>query len=450
MLRIPSSQDLFECQKRREKLLELIRKNHPNRDGAILLFGAFESDLARFRQESSFYYLTGIEEPGAALWMELDGPTRLLLPNHGTVRSQWVQSSADSLEQRAKDAGIDSVEVLGEACPGYQLYPFFKGYEYKRLLEYIGNATANNKTIFSLYPQTMHGYVEQRFIVDRLKTLASGLSDSIVDISTLVASLRRVKSMHEREQLQKAIMITEEAHTIIASEIRPGVEESVIQGLLEYTFTVSGSLRPAFPSIVGSGKNSTVLHYTQNERTMQEGDLVVVDIGAEFNYYCADLTRTYPVSGRFTQRQRQIYETVLETQSYIATVARPGYWISNSNEPDKSLHHLARAFLKERGFDQYFPHGIGHFLGMDVHDVGDAAVPLQPGDVITVEPGIYIAGENLGVRIEDNYLMMENGLVCLSDELPRDVESVEVMVQGLANSGDLELELNGKNENFQA
>jgi Xaa-Pro aminopeptidase len=296
----------------------------------------------------------------------------------------------------------------------------------------------------------MNGYVEQRFIVDRLNTLSPGLCDSIVDISALAASLRRIKFAYEKEQLQKAIMITQEAHSIIANEIRPGVEESTIQGLLEYAFTVSGALRPAFPSIVGSGKNSTVLHYTQNERAMQEGDLVVVDIGAEFNYYCADLTRTYPVSGRFTQRQKHIYEQVLETQNYIATIARPGFWISNKNEPDKSLHHLAVSFLRERGFDQYFPHGIGHFLGMDVHDVGDVTVPLEPGDVITIEPGIYISEEKVGVRIEDNYLMLENGLVCLSEELPKDVESIEAMVQGLASSNTFELGLDDKNKNFQA
>jgi len=200
--------------------------------------------------------------------------------------------------------------------------------------------------------------------------------------------------------------------------------ESEVQASIEYIFTSSGA-RAAFPSIVGSGKNSTTLHYTTNGRQMSNGDLVVVDIGAESDYYCADLTRTYPVSGRFTKRQKEIYNLVLETQNYIAEIAKPGYWLNNKDKPEKSLHHLAKKFLEKRGYGQYFTHGIGHYLGLDVHDVGDYMRPLRDGDVFTIEPGIYIAEENLGVRIEDDYWIVKDSAICLSEALPKSIEDIE-------------------------
>jgi len=171
------------------------------------------------------------------------------------------------------------------------------------------------------------------------------------------------------------------------------------------------------------------LHYTVNDDEMKDGDLVVVDIGAEYDYYCADLTRTYPVSGTFTKRQRELYNIVLETQKYIASIAKPGYWLKNNNELDKSLHHLAVKYLAERGYDQYFTHGIGHYLGLDVHDVGDYSTPLQEGDVITIEPGVYIPEEQIGIRIEDDYWIVDDGVVCLSEALPKHPDEIEAMVQ---------------------
>ena len=187
--------------------------------------------------------------------------------------------------------------------------------------------------------------------------------------------------------------------------------------------------RVAFPSIVASGKNGTILHYTDNSGTMRDGDLVVVDIGAEYRYYCADLTRTYPVSGTFTDRQRELYNLVLETQEYIASIAKPGMFLKNEDHPEQSLHHCAQQYLKERGYDQYFSHGIGHFLGLDVHDVGNVKEPLREHDVFTMEPGIYIPEEGIGIRIEDNYLMVKKGVVCLSEQLPKEPAIIEEMVK---------------------
>jgi Xaa-Pro aminopeptidase len=243
--------------------------------------------------------------------------------------------------------------------------------------------------------------------------------------------MRRKKDMGEIEALYKAVEITMLAHEAAAHALGHGVLEGEVQANLEYMFTGSGA-RCAFPSIVAGGKNGTVLHYVENSDQVKNGDLVIVDIGAENDYYCADLTRTYPVSGKFTQRQREIYNLVLATQEYIAELAKPGMWLSNKEHPDKSLNHLAKKYLSDRGYGHYFVHGIGHYLGLDVHDVGDYTTPLQEGDVITIEPGIYIPEEGIGVRIEDDFWIVRDGVVCLSDPLPRTVEEIEhFMKEGL-------------------
>ncbi|MBM3887011.1 M24 family metallopeptidase, partial [Candidatus Dependentiae bacterium] len=154
-------------------------------------------------------------------------------------------------------------------------------------------------------------------------------------------------------------------------------------------------------------------------------------------YYAADLTRTYPVNGKFTKRQREVYQAVLETQLYVESIARPGMYLKNPKKPEESLHHLAVDYLKDLGYAEFFVHGIGHYLGLDVHDVGDYSEPLEAGDVFTIEPGIYIPRESLGVRIEDDYVMSDEGAVCLSFELPKEADEIEEM---MARVPDFELD----------
>ena len=164
--------------------------------------------------------------------------------------------------------------------------------------------------------------------------------------------------------------------------------------------------------------------------------MVLVDIGAQMGHYCADISRTYPVSGRFSARQRELYNIVLETQEYVAEQARPGMWLFNAENKAKSLHHLAEKFLESKGLEKYFPHGIGHFLGLDVHDVGDRQRPLQEGDLFTIEPGLYIPKEGIGIRIEDNYWMVKDGVVCLSEDLPKTVDEIEQMMSKSSDDED--------------
>lgn len=414
---------------RRTELLQRIRKNFPDKkDGALVLFAGFEHDRTVFRQEASFFYLSGIREPGVVLYVELDGTTTLYIPNCGETRAQWVMEAVPLLQENAHDLGVDFVKPLGVACVGYAFHPFFPQAEYEHLLKALRSVADRGGSLFTLNPDDASSCAEQRLLLKRLTKFVPGIEKSFVDILPLIAQMRRIKTHEEIEYLYKAIEITALAQEAAAHAIADGVRECEVQASLEYIITGSAS-RTTFPSIVATGKNATVLHYNLNRDTLLNGDLVVVDCGAEYDYYCADITRTYPVSGKFTARQKELYTIVLETQEYIASIAKPGMWLSNKEKPDQSLNHLAKKFLKDKGYDQYMPHGIGHFLGIDVHDVGDTTEPLQEGDVITIEPGIYIPQEGIGIRIEDDYWIVKDGSVCLSDDIPKSIKEIEALVK---------------------
>jgi Xaa-Pro aminopeptidase len=306
------------------------------------------------------------------------------------------------------------------------MHPYSCESEYSNLTSDLKKKINSESVLFALDPHTPYGYIEQRLLLQRLRTF--GAAPNVVDISSIAARMRRSKDVKEIELMYKAAEITCVAQEAAARAISHGVNEAEVQASLEYIMTGSHAAI-AFPSIVATGKNSTILHYNQNNAELKKGDLVVVDIGARYDGYCADITRTYPVSGTFTKRQKEIYNIVLDTQNYIASIAKPGMWLSYKEKPDQSLNHLARAFIKEKGYDHYFPHGIGHFLGIDVHDVGDYTEPLKAGDVITIEPGIYIADEQIGVRIEDDYWIVKDGVICLSEGLPKTADEIEEMVK---------------------
>ena len=414
--------------KRRQELLQRLQAQNPeNKTGMIVLFGSFEHPRYRFYQESSFYYLTGIEEPGAVLVMDMSGKSTLYIPHCGD-RGQWLNCAVTVTTESAAACALDSIAYLGDACKTYTFSPLFSVSEYKNILTLLTEQVAAQAAVYTLNSPSQSEYVEQKLILTRVGSMVPGLEKIVHDIAPVVATMRRKKSKAEIELMYKAVEVTMVAQEAAARVIEDGKREGDIQAGIEYVFAEGGAT-VAFPSIVASGKNSTVLHYNENNNILRNGDLVVVDIGAQYDYYCADLTRTFPVSGTFTKRQKEIYTAVLDTQEYIARLAKPGMWLNNKEKPEMSLHHLAKSFLDKRGFGKYFPHGIGHFLGLDVHDVGNTLEPLQEGDVITIEPGIYIPEEKIGVRIEDNYWIIKDGNVCLSQPLPKDIKTIEEMIQ---------------------
>jgi len=407
--------------KRLQDLAAQIKVKH-NKQGLLVLFGAFERDGAVFLQESNFYYLTGINEPGAVLVSNLNDQADLWITDTAGLRSKWVAGALN--QEMAPKLGFEQIKYLGKQISGYEPNLFIKQENYANLIQVLTQAVKNRDNIFTVKQNKL----EQMFMLDQLAKFIPGLDQLLVDVSDLIAELRRYKSEIEIDYICQAIDITGMAQEAAAKTIAPDILECEVQAAIEYLFIAAGSTI-AFPSIVGAGKNSTIMHYFQNDAKLEKNDLVVVDIGARYKNYCADITRTYPVSGKFSKRQREIYELVLETQTYIAELAAPGFWLANSEQPDKSLLHLAREFMHERGgYDKYFTHGIGHYLGLDVHDVGSRVLPLQEGDIITIEPGIYISEEKLGVRIEDNYLVTAKGVICLSEQIEKSVEQIEKQV----------------------
>ncbi|MGZ6251188.1 MAG: aminopeptidase P N-terminal domain-containing protein [Candidatus Chromulinivorax sp.] len=413
---------------RRDQLLQSVRDAHHAFNGPIILFAPTDDPQRSFVQDSSFYYFSGIVEPAAVMVLDQERQS-LYMPNYTSLRQQWLATPVQITDSYVQSIGFDNLEMTGQQCNAIHIYPYFDSTLYQYIIDLISKALQREEKIFTIYPDNSYQAWTVRMVIDRLALMIPHLKENIIDISGQIAALRRKKDMQEIELMYKAADISVQAHYTGISMLQAGNKESDVQAALEYVFTEHGAV-PAYPSIVGSGLNGTILHYAANNHQFKAGDLVVVDAGARYNYYCADITRTYPVSGTFTQEQKELYQMVLECQELVAEQAKPGMYLMNKQEQDASLHHIALNFFKKHGKDQYFMHGIGHYLGLDVHDVGDVSQPLTQGDVITIEPGLYIPEKNLGIRIEDNYWIVDQTTpVCLTEGLPKQVKDIEDMVQ---------------------
>jgi Xaa-Pro aminopeptidase len=421
----PTNFSLFK--QRRQRLLENAQARFGHKKGVILISAGFETERHAFRQDSSFYYLTGITEPAGMLALYLDGREVLYIPRFKTDRSQWLNVTVSGPED-ARKLEFDEIKFLGCDVPGYSFSPIFTQDKYETLLTDIDIFLDPVAKVYTLLDRLNTGYFMQISLYEKLQNWLPALQHCTIDISSLVHELRRNKDEYEINQVYKAVQITNTAQKAALEFLHAGKYEYEVQAAIECVYTSLAAATCSFPSIVATGKNTTVLHYTDRNAQLKDGDLVVIDIGAEYGYYAADITRTWPVSGVFTPRQREIYQLVLDAQLYIESIAQPGMFLVNAKVPEKSLHHLAVKFFEERGYAQYFCHRLGHYLGLDVHDVGDYTTPLMPGDIFTIEPGLYLPAENIGVRIEDDYVMADDGAVCLSFELPKNPDEIEELM----------------------
>lgn len=398
-----------ELAERREKL----RKNMP--DGVLVLFGAKESeDLHEgFYQEPNFYYLTGWEEPGAIL-----------------VLTPEVDKDEPALQQRAKlpreilflPQRVPSKEKwtgrkLGPSDPGVAQTTGFANVMPAERFE------SELRTILEAYPD-IYAISSANATINRIAPLRT-----IVDAFEPIAKLRMRKSPAEITAIQRATDASVEAHKAAWRVMRPGLVEYEVAAVMVGSYMMDGCRRSAYAPIVGSGPNSTVLHYSRNNRKMDSGEVTVMDVAAECGNYASDITRTVPVNGKFTPRQREIYEIVLGSQKAAIASIKPGMTMYKTTP--NSIYQVAFDYINTHGKDlhgqplgKYFNHGLSHHVGLDVHDA-DAKEPLEPGMVITVEPGIYIPEENLGIRIEDVILVTEKGAKILSEALPRDPSELE-------------------------
>lgn len=412
---------MMEHLERRKTLIHLIKETHSEKNGMLFLCAGYEKEREQFYQESNFEYFFGLQEPALIGLQTLDGNASLYFPHYSIDRSVWIAQTFDA--EMLASLGVDHVKKMGKPVHGYATGPFYSQEQLEDVIQVLQEVCTQGNFIFM--PLKISS-PECRWVIEQLCQYVPELKKQLVDISDLVSELRRNKSQRELEYLYHAAEITAMAQQAAAGVIKKGANEADVQAALEFVFTQSGATK-AFASVVGSGVNSTILHYVNNSSQLADKGLVVVDIGASFNHYCSDVTRTYPISGTFSEEQKKVYQDVLDCQEHIAGLAKPGMYLRNKKEPKKCLNTLAHEFLQQRGYDveKEFPHGIGHFVGLDVHDVGDYSVPLCPGDVITIEPGIYLRDKALGVRIEDCYWVVKDGVICLTEEVPKKIEAVQ-------------------------
>lgn len=414
----------------------------------------------RFKQDNNFFYLTGLNEPDAILVLAPQGFAPAVLKvavkatgkyydvTLDTIKSDYKIREVLFLKERDSLREVWTGKTLGTKGAmeklGFQLALPIE--EFKNVIRAIIYAT-KAKTIYFPYPT---GCYEGK-LKDIIETVESIISSQrnrfqFSDPSPILARMRMIKKPEEIELIKKAVEITTKAHRQVMMSCEPGMYEYELQAIVEYVFTRLGAQYPAFPTIIGSGENSVVLHYSSNRKMINDGDLIVVDIGAEYGNYCADVTRTIPANGKFSAEQAEIYNIVLKAQEETIKLIRPG--VSFTELQLKATEVIADELLKlgiikdKSEARKYFMHGVTHHLGLDVHDVG---VPgkLEPGMVITIEPGIYIpAGSdcdskywNIGVRIEDDILVTEKGYSILSADAPKTIEEIERLMKrrGIGN-----------------
>lgn len=398
-------------------------------DGPVVIFGYTgrqdAGEVAIFFQEENFYYLTGYSEPDAALLLipdapngkPFDGPTEILyLPPRDPRRALW-----EGPKLGPADAGVAEKT-------GFQTVKAFSNLQ--------GDLVNLAKVFPSVYtlmpPKSEAGY-------PHLTTWSAWVRDAVPgtevgDVAPVLTGMRETKSAGELELLQKAVDTSVDAQLDAMKHMRPGLFEYQVAARMKEVHEMAGCSREAYSPIVGAGFFSTVLHYDALDNEIKDGDVVVLDVAGEYGGYAADITRTLPANGKFTPRQREIYEVVLGAQNAVLDAIKPGAtW-----RGPKSLQLIAYEYINTHGHDKngqplgrYFIHGFGHGLGLDVHDPTEYGRPLRAGMVLTDEPGIYIPEENLGVRIEDDILVTENGHKLLSERLPRTVDEIEkVMAEG--------------------
>jgi Xaa-Pro aminopeptidase len=404
-------------------------------DGPVVLFGYTGNEntqeFLRFQQEENFYYLTGHNEEGAALVLvpvppagkSYSGAREILyLPPKNPGKEKWngprLAPGDPEISEKTGFADVQGFPSLAhEVAQLAQIFP----------------------RMYTLLPSPRDvGYPHAQVWSDWLRKQAAGTA--LDDVTPKIAALRQVKSAGEIALLTRAVEASVDGHLEAMKLMRPGLYEYQVAARMEFIHANAGCTEEAYAPIVGAGFNSTVLHYDSLENEIHDGDIVVLDVACAQDGYAADITRTLPANGHFSARQREIYDIVLGAQNAAIAAVKPG--VTMSRTAAESPARIAYDYINTHGKDRegrplgaYFIHGLSHPIGLNVHDPYIPNETLAPGMVITIEPGIYIPEEKLGVRIEDDVLVTDSGAKVLSARLPREADAVEaVMAQGRAAS----------------
>lgn len=399
----------------RDRLLENLEDN-----SLVVLFAGkapkkTADEKYAFTPNRNFYYLTGIDEENPILMLsKIDGATEetIFIKRPDLELEKWVGKSIREDEARGV-TGIDKVQFLDE-------------------LDASLHQKLNGGKIETLYLDL------ERDSFDQMITVPQKFAKEIVEkypqvriknIYHQIAELRMIKNPEEVEEMRKAIDITIGGVKLLMNKAKPGMKENELEAYFDFHCKQKGSKDFAFKTIAAAGVNATILHYVANNSEIKEGDLILFDLGAQYNYYNADITRCFPANGKFTERQKDVYEAVLRVNEAVIAMMKPGVKFTDINNKATELigeECVKLGLIKDKSeVRKYYWHSIGHSLGLDTHDVGNRNTELKPGMVFTVEPGIYIEEEGIGVRIEDDILITEDGCENLTKDMIKSVEDIE-------------------------
>lgn len=404
--------------KNRERLMNEVEDN-----SIVILFAGralYKSadETYPFTPNRNFYYLTGIDRENIILMMtKKNGKIEetLFIEESDPVMARWVGEKMNS-EEAEEVSGISAINYIKD------FYSFlgavFSRFNYDKLYLDLERQEWN---LSMTEAQSMAKEAREKYSHLNIK-----------NIYYCISELRTIKQEEEIEEIRKAISITKRGIEKMMENVKPEMMEYEIEAYFDYILTSEGVKDKAFKTIAAAGKNGTVLHYSQNNSKCGEKDLILFDLGAQSNYYNADISRTFPVSGKFTERQKQVYNVVLKVNEEVMKAVKPGM-------PFTELNEIAKKVLtegcKELGIikdnselSKYYFHGVSHYLGLDTHDVGDRGEILKPGMVFTNEPGLYIPEEEIGIRIEDDLLVTEDGCENLSKDIIKTVEEIEAFM----------------------
>lgn len=402
----------------RKKLIESMKEN-----SLLILFAGSApyrsaDQVYKFTPNRNFYYLTGIDEPNVIVTIlktDKEAIETVYVEREDELMAKWV-GRAISKDEASEISGIKSTKYLDEFDSTISSYIDRRG-----ISKIYLDLERQSINIPSTKAQDMANTLRVKYPHLKIKNIFHN-----------IAKLRMVKNDREVELIQKAIGITKEGILAMAKNLTPGMKEYEVEAYFDFKIKSLGASAHAFSTICAAGKNATVLHYEDNNQEAKDGDLILFDLGAEYDYYCSDISRTIPINGKFTDRQKQIYQIVLNAMKEVEKNTKPGLTLADLNNVAKKA--LAKGCIeiglieKEEEIGKYYFHSVGHSLGLDTHDVWIVDSKLEEGAVITNEPGLYIEEEGIGIRLEDDLLVTKDGCINLSKDIPVEIEDIEALM----------------------